>query len=135
MDKTDGYITADKKPVAVWRKPFIVGIISCLIVLVAGLIWFPPFWQLGYAPADSRPFLEESAWEDRLDINCATVPELMLLPGIGEKRAEAIVAYREINGPYTSKEQLLNVQGIGPKIADDIANLVVFGQDQKDVAG
>ncbi|MGS2716942.1 ComEA family DNA-binding protein [Eionea flava] len=38
------------------------------------------------------------------------------LKGIGLKKAQAIVAWREANGAFTSKEQLMEVKGIGEKI-------------------
>lgn len=50
---------------------------------------------------------------ERLDINTAGVEELMELPGIGEKRAQDIVAEREANGPYRFPEDLTRVKGIG----------------------
>jgi competence protein ComEA len=49
----------------------------------------------------------------RLDINAATDRELMLLPGIGPKKAEAILAWRRANGPFATVDGLLEVKGIG----------------------
>ena len=48
-----------------------------------------------------------------LDLNTATAEELQTLPGIGEKLAAAIVAYREENGPFASVWMLESVSGIG----------------------
>lgn len=48
-----------------------------------------------------------------LNVNTATAEELDALPGIGPVTAEAIVAFREANGPFTSIESLLDVKGIG----------------------
>lgn len=54
-----------------------------------------------------------------LDLNTATAAELMELPGIGEKLAERIVAYRAANGPFASIEEIMEVEGIGEgKFAD-----------------
>lgn len=50
-----------------------------------------------------------------IDINQASVEQLMELPGIGQSKAEAIVAYRAQN-KFTSKEDLLNIKGIGEKL-------------------
>lgn len=51
---------------------------------------------------------------DKLNINTATASEIQKsLTGIGAKKAEAIVQYREKHGNFTSAEQLLEVQGIG----------------------
>ena len=37
------------------------------------------------------------------------------ISGVGEKRAQAIVAYREANGPFASVDDLLAVRGVGEK--------------------
>ncbi|WP_203329164.1 ComEA family DNA-binding protein [Candidatus Laterigemmans baculatus] len=54
----------------------------------------------------------------RLELNQASVEELMLLPGIGPELAGRIVEHRETEGPFDSLEALDAVHGIGPaKIA------------------
>lgn len=51
-----------------------------------------------------------------LNLNTATVDELMSVPSLGEARANAIVAYREQVGHFDSVEQIMNIKGIGEKI-------------------
>lgn len=52
----------------------------------------------------------------QVDINSADARMLaQSLDGIGLVKAEAIVAYREANGPFASVDELLKVKGIGPK--------------------
>ena len=49
-----------------------------------------------------------------LDINIGTADQFAaIMSGVGQKKAEAIVAYREANGPFTSVDQLVEVKGIG----------------------
>ncbi len=55
-----------------------------------------------------------------IHLNTATEEELMTLPNIGEKRAKAIVEYREDIGGFASVYQLEAVNGIGEKILEDI---------------
>ena len=51
-----------------------------------------------------------------VNLNTADVEELMLLPGIGESKANLIIQYRENCGPFTSKEELMYIKGIGEAI-------------------
>ncbi len=51
-----------------------------------------------------------------VNINTADAETLATaISGAGIKRAQAIVEYRERHGPFSSVDDLLNVQGIGPK--------------------
>lgn len=54
-----------------------------------------------------------------VDINTASVEQLAEgLNGVGEAKAEAIVAYRESNGPFEHIDELVNVRGIGLATVD-----------------
>lgn len=50
-----------------------------------------------------------------VDINSADVQTLQTLDGIGPSKAQAIVAYRQANGPFKSVEDFGKVKGIGDK--------------------
>ncbi|HOO89930.1 MAG TPA: ComEA family DNA-binding protein [Syntrophales bacterium] len=54
----------------------------------------------------------------KININTATVEELVTLQRIGPKYAERIVQYREANGPFVEVEDIMKVQGIGPKTVE-----------------
>ena len=51
----------------------------------------------------------------KINLNKATAAELSQLKGIGMKYAKRIVEFRDKNGPFKQVEDLLKVQGIGPK--------------------
>ncbi|MEQ8273385.1 MAG: helix-hairpin-helix domain-containing protein [Deltaproteobacteria bacterium] len=51
---------------------------------------------------------------DKLDLNTATIAQLVKLPGVGPKRADAIVKLRE-RVPFRRVRDLLRVRGIGRK--------------------
>lgn len=51
----------------------------------------------------------------KININTASVEELIKLNRIGPKYAERIVQYRETNGPFVKVEDIVMVKGIGPK--------------------
>lgn len=64
---------------------------------------------------------------DKLNINTATVAEIQKsLIGIGAKKAEAIVQYREKHGNFTAVEQLLEVQGIGKATLEKNRDRIAF---------
>ncbi len=56
----------------------------------------------------------------QIDVNTATLQQLRELPYIGDKRARAIIAYREKNGPFSSIDQLAAVTDIGDKSVEAI---------------
>lgn len=57
---------------------------------------------------------------EMVNINTADVATLDSLDGIGEKKAEAIVAYRTEHGEFKTLEDLKEVSGIGDKLFDNI---------------
>ncbi|MDE2686387.1 MAG: helix-hairpin-helix domain-containing protein [Chloroflexota bacterium] len=60
----------------------------------------------------------------KVNLNSADVTLLKTLPNIGEVRAQAIVSHREANGDFASIDALLEVDGIGIGIIDNIRDLV-----------
>lgn len=59
------------------------------------------------------------AWSGPVNINSADAGTLAReLDGVGPAKAQAIVDYRQKNGPFKSPEDLLKVQGIGEKVFD-----------------
>ena len=61
-----------------------------------------------------------SSKEPVVDINQANVSTLMTLHGLAEKKAQAIVAYREDHGEFSSVDQLVAVKGIGKKLLEKL---------------
>ena len=69
--------------------------------------------------------LDEAEVDDGLiNINTADVTELMTLPGIGEAKANQIIAYRTTSGEFTSIEDIKNVSGIGDGIYAQIQSYI-----------
>ncbi|WP_338789037.1 helix-hairpin-helix domain-containing protein [Metabacillus sp. FJAT-53654] len=63
---------------------------------------------------------DRSDAKDKININLATSEELQTITGIGPSKAEAIITFRDENGPFTSPEGLLEVSGIGEKSLEKI---------------
>ena len=52
----------------------------------------------------------------KVNLNTATLEELITLDGIGQKVAQRILTFREKNGPFQTPEDLMKVKGVGEKI-------------------
>lgn len=81
--------------------------------------------------ADSAAGASGSAAADpnqggKVDLSTADLTALQTLPGVGPVTAEAIIAHRE-EQPFDKVEDLLLVQGIGPKTFESLKDLVVVG--------
>lgn len=59
-----------------------------------------------------------------ININTATLRELTKLQGIGDSKAQEIIAYREENGSFSAVDELLNVNGIGESTLNKIREFV-----------
>ena len=72
--------------------------------------------------ADDDPYSQRT--DDRVNINTASLAELQTLNGIGPVRAQAIVDYRDTNGPFRTVDELVDVPGIGPATLAAIIDLI-----------
>ncbi|WP_300072899.1 Tex family protein [uncultured Ruegeria sp.] len=59
-----------------------------------------------------------------VDLNMASAPLLSHVSGLGPAQAEAIVAHRDINGPFQSRKDLLNVAQLGPRAFEQCAGFL-----------
>lgn len=64
-----------------------------------------------------------------ININTATSRELQDLPGIGPTTADAIIAYREENGPFKYTIELMNVKGIGRSTFNEISSMITVSDE------
>lgn len=80
---------------------------------------FPPTLV---SPIETAAGVEEETL--LVNLNTATTDELQTLPGIGPKKADAIILYREQNGSFSNIESLIEVKGIGVKIFEQLAPLI-----------
>ena len=99
------------------RKYFSILMVACALQLSA------------VTGVEAKPLSEKvkvaEIQTQKLDLNLASAEQLQVLPGIGLKKAQAIVAYRDSNGNFGSVEELAQVKGIGKKMLAKLSGKVV----------
>ena len=87
-------------------------------------IYFPYTYELqdGYNMESNQ---SEQGSGRLVNINTATKDELMTLPGIGESKAEAIIKYRDKNGPFQDAQDITNIPGIKEGVYNNIKEHIV----------
>ena len=116
-----------------WTATFVF----LLLALVAGSVAL--YWRYPRTPSLEiilpsptplpSPTLEgPSPTPQRVDINWAEPWLLEALPGIGPRLAEAIVRYRQENGPFLYPHQIQQVPGIGAGTYERIKDLITVGE-------
>ncbi len=85
-------------------------------------------------PLDNETAREDSllgfsavAEGERIDLNHASMEEIMTLPGVGKVLAARIIRYREEHGGFSSIDDLLDVEGIGEKTLQKIKPQIYLG--------
>lgn len=84
------------------------------------VIYVPQQGEIEDPPLPGGENTEGEEAEILVNINTASAEELTILNGIGEKKAQLIVEYREQNGLFMTKEDLMNISGIGEKTFDSL---------------
>jgi competence protein ComEA len=69
--------------------------------------------------AESKVFTHDEVIQQAVYLNKSTIDDLVTLKGIGHKKAQAIVVYRQQIGEFKSVNELINVKGIGEKVLTD----------------
>ena len=106
---------------------YITGILTAVFIIFSLGLFFgrqqihKEMIPTGNTLEQTAPLQESTA---KININTATAEELCTLPGIGHVTANAIIEYRNANGPFEYIEQLMNIKGIGSKKFTDIVDLI-----------
>ena len=95
-----------------------------LILSTAAVLFASPVWADKQETKPIKAATTKQAMMHRLDINQASLEQLVMLKGIGKKKASAIVQYRQKHGKFKKVDDLLNVKGIGEKALKHLRPLV-----------
>lgn len=80
------------------------------------------------APADAPATASSPPSDGLLNLNTASQAELEELPGIGPVLAERIVTYRTENGPFSSVEQLVEIDGISTATLEELRPFIAVDE-------
>ncbi|KZD34864.1 Late competence protein ComEA DNA receptor [Bacillus cereus] len=85
--------------------------------------------MLLYVPNKNEPVQEGTTFsksEGKVQINTASKEQLEKITGIGSRKAESILKYREEHGPFQKIEDLLEIDGIGAKSLEKIKDQIII---------
>lgn len=77
-----------------------------------------------FTDQDGRQNVHGSVTDGKVNLNTASMEELMTLPGIGEAKAAAILRYREEHGAFGSAEEIMQVEGIKTGVYEKIKDQI-----------
>ncbi|MDO4575598.1 MAG: helix-hairpin-helix domain-containing protein [Planctomycetia bacterium] len=119
QENTNVKVLSVKRDLGRAEQVAVMGVLGIFFVGFLVFLWGnTDFWAVPERkPMEVRhlPAREGVPLRYLVDLNTAGIPELMLLPGIGEVTARKIVAEREKNGPFRSVGDLRRVTGIGDR--------------------
>lgn len=109
----------------------LIAVTLCFVFMVLGIFVGRSMANLSVYTEKQEPTTqanpEEALQSGKIDINKATLEDLMLLPGIQEGLAASIIEYRQENGEFKRIEDIKKVYGIGEKRFDAISDLITVG--------
>ncbi|SHH41275.1 ComEA family DNA-binding protein [Thermosipho atlanticus] len=97
------------------KLPVVVVIV--IFIILSGTIFQEKFFK---NEIQQNTSVKRNYGSQVIDINKAGYEELISLSGIGPAKAKAIINYREENGTFKSKEEIMKVSGIGNSIYEKI---------------
>lgn len=90
-----------------------------VLITLAGVLWIGSVLQFSFKKypqlRDIVNFIDTERVYAKVDVNTASLEELINIPYIGSYTAERIIEYRQDKGPFTSLEEIKKIKGIKEK--------------------
>lgn len=96
------------------------------LLFVLSLLLFASTQQVLGADKDLQAIDSAALIVEKIDINTASSEQLAAIKGLGNKKAQAIVDYRQEHGNFINLEQLIHVKGIGQSTLNKIQPFVTL---------
>lgn len=110
------------------RKQILAAALAVVLIAAGALFLIAPVWQpqrpaAAYLPVTAAQTPAPEPEPELIDINTATAEELTALPGLGPRKAAALVAYRTEHGAFASLADAAAVRGISLRMTESWAGL------------
>ena len=110
----------------------LITLLLIAVIVIGGIIVWQNYRpnhpiEISLSPTPESTGEVSQGEPQKIDINRAEAWLLEALPGIGPSKAQAIIAYRQQNGGFSDISEILDVEGIGQDIYEDIYNLITVG--------
>ena len=71
--------------------------------------------------------IQEGLSTDQVDLNTASLEQLLNIPYVGVKRAQSIMDYRRLQGAFKDVDEIKKIHGIGPKTYQKMVPFIKVG--------
>ncbi|WP_028862330.1 ComEA family DNA-binding protein [Psychromonas aquimarina] len=100
--------------------------LTCRLLLAVSLFLLSAGQLVFAADKSAEQLVSTAELSEKININSANAEQLSVINGIGNKKAQAIVDYRENNGDFLNIDELINVKGIGQSTLKKITPFVTL---------
>lgn len=87
------------------------------------VVYIPMIGEEGVVQANEAQTAQGND-RSKINLNKATLEELQKIPGVGQKKAEAILQYREEKGAFKKIEEITEISGIGPNTFEKLKEFI-----------
>jgi len=129
FNKWNNFLTKDERNVILLIGAIIsLGIIIRIILPTSAVIESEGKFSVKTAPQKEQ----KKSIEFPININTASMDELIALPGIGKVYAKRIIQFREKNGGFKTKKEIIKIKGIGEKRFEKLKDLIIVKYENRD---